>query len=122
MNFSRIFVTFRSLVRRKMREGLKPCVRNRSGFGFPEEAFHINNDGKQGDTKDPTTMLVLSRKMNESIVIGDRITVTVVKVDRNCVRLGIEAPPEVAIFREELVDKKSQQPDHPVGNGAGHQS
>ena len=39
-------------------------------------------------------MLVLSRKLGERILIGDRIVVTVVKLDRGQVRLGIEAPPE----------------------------
>ncbi|MFM7319725.1 MAG: carbon storage regulator CsrA [Isosphaeraceae bacterium] len=51
-------------------------------------------------------MLVLSRKMNESIVIGDNIVITVVKVDRNTVRLGIEAPPEVKVFRQELIENR----------------
>jgi carbon storage regulator len=48
-------------------------------------------------------MLVLSRKFGESIMIGDRIVVTVVKLDCGQVRLGIEAPREIAIFREEIV-------------------
>lgn len=44
-------------------------------------------------------MLVLSRKKHESIVIDDRITVTVIEVIGNKVRLGIEAPREVSIHR-----------------------
>jgi carbon storage regulator CsrA len=47
-------------------------------------------------------MLVLSRKLNEQIVIGDNIRVTVVSIRGNQVRLGFEAPPEVLIFRDEL--------------------
>jgi carbon storage regulator len=47
-------------------------------------------------------MLVLSRKLGERVHIGEDIVVTVVKVDRNQVRLGIEAPPSVAILRDEL--------------------
>jgi carbon storage regulator len=47
-------------------------------------------------------MLVLSRKLNEKIVIDGGIVVTVVKIDRNQVRLGIEAPENVRIFREEI--------------------
>lgn len=48
-------------------------------------------------------MLVLSRKLNEKIVIDGNIIVTVVKIDRNQVRIGIEAPGEVPIQREELI-------------------
>ncbi len=48
-------------------------------------------------------MLVLSRRQGETIWIGDRIRVTVLKMDRNGVRLGIEAPGEMSILREELV-------------------
>jgi carbon storage regulator len=47
-------------------------------------------------------MLVLSRKLGEKIVIGDNIVVTVVKIDRNQIRIGIEAPQEVAVYREEI--------------------
>jgi carbon storage regulator len=48
-------------------------------------------------------MLVLSRKRSEQIVIGPEIRITVVKVDRNQVRLGIEAPDHCSILRAELV-------------------
>jgi carbon storage regulator len=47
-------------------------------------------------------MLVLSRKLNEKIVIDGGIVVTVVKIDRNQIRLGIEAPSDVRVFREEI--------------------
>ncbi len=47
-------------------------------------------------------MLVLSRKPNESIIINGNIRVTVVGIRGSHVRLGIEAPESVAIFREEL--------------------
>jgi carbon storage regulator len=47
-------------------------------------------------------MLVLSRKLNEKIVIDGGIVITVVKVDRNHVRIGIEAPQDVQVFREEI--------------------
>jgi len=48
-------------------------------------------------------MLVLSRKIGEQIIIGDSIRVNVVGVHGNCVRLGIAAPPQVSVWREELV-------------------
>lgn len=47
-------------------------------------------------------MLVLTRKLNERIVIGDNIKITVVGIRGNHVRIGIEAPPEVNILRDEL--------------------
>lgn len=48
-------------------------------------------------------MLVLSRKKGQSIEIGDGITVTITQIKGNQVRIGIEAPPEVRIHRNELV-------------------
>lgn len=54
-------------------------------------------------------MLVLSRKENESISIaGGKITVTVLEIRRDSVRLGIEAPDEVTIHRKEIQDKIHQ--------------
>ncbi|WP_437188142.1 carbon storage regulator CsrA [Planctomicrobium sp. SH668] len=49
-------------------------------------------------------MLVLSRKKNESIVIDDQIVVTVIEIRGDKVRLGIEAPRDVAIHRSEVYD------------------
>jgi carbon storage regulator len=51
-------------------------------------------------------MLVLSRKLNEKIVIDGGIVITVVKLDRNHVRLGIEAPGNVPVWRQELIDAR----------------
>jgi carbon storage regulator len=48
-------------------------------------------------------MLVLSRKLGEKIYINDNICITVVDIDRGKIRLGIEAPRDVPIFRKELV-------------------
>jgi carbon storage regulator len=63
-------------------------------------------------------MLVLSRKLNEKIVIDGGIVVTVVKIDRNQVRLGIEAPGNVRIFREEIVAADGHPAaERPVGAG-----
>ena len=49
-------------------------------------------------------MLVLSRKTNESIVIDGNITVSVLRVDHDNVRLGIEAPLEIPVFRKEIYE------------------
>jgi carbon storage regulator len=53
-------------------------------------------------------MLVLSRKLGEKIFINDNICITVVDIDRGKIRLGIEAPREVPIFRKELLDADAQ--------------
>jgi carbon storage regulator len=50
-------------------------------------------------------MLVLTRRVNERIVIGDDVTVTVLEVRGDQVRLGIEAPRDVKVFREEVLHR-----------------
>jgi carbon storage regulator len=54
-------------------------------------------------------MLVLSRKIGERIWIGDNIAVTVVRITGGGVRLGIEAPAELPVVREELKTKMEQE-------------
>lgn len=49
-------------------------------------------------------MLVLSRKVDESIVIGDGIVVKVVSIDKGVVKLGIDAPKNLSILRSELIE------------------
>ncbi|MBL8867140.1 MAG: carbon storage regulator [Planctomycetia bacterium] len=54
-------------------------------------------------------MLVLSRKLGEKIFIGETICITVVDIDRGKIRLGIQAPRDVPIYRQELVPPHQQQ-------------
>ena len=49
-------------------------------------------------------MLVLSRKVGERVLVGDKVVITVVRIGPNAVRLGIEAPKDMNIVREELCD------------------
>lgn len=58
-------------------------------------------------------MLVLSRKLNQEIVIGDNVKITVLKIKGNTVRLGIEAPRNVRVIRGEL-PKHDEQPAEPM--------
>ncbi len=48
-------------------------------------------------------MLILTRKLDESIVINDNITIKVISIDKGIVKLGIDAPREVSILRSELI-------------------
>lgn len=50
-------------------------------------------------------MLILSRKKNEQIVIADNITVTVLEIDGDKIKLGIDAPNDVKVFRKELIEE-----------------
>ena len=52
-------------------------------------------------------MLVLSRKLGEKIVIGDNVVITVVKIDRNQIRIGIDAPQDVPVYREEIAPNRT---------------
>ena len=61
-------------------------------------------------------MLVLSRKVGERILVGDQITITVVRVTNGGVRLGIEAPGEMTVVREEVKKGKKRQKTPPSNN------
>ena len=58
-------------------------------------------------------MLVLTRKVGERIQLGDNITVTLVNIHGNTVRLGIEAPPEMPVARQELIQRLADR-DRPA--------
>jgi carbon storage regulator len=66
--------------------------------------------GENNHKEKETVMLVLSRKLNEKVVIDGGIVVTVVKIDRNQIRLGIEAPASVGVFREEIAGIARRSP------------
>lgn len=59
-------------------------------------------------------MLVLSRKINETIIINDNIVITVVDIRGDKVRLGIEAPKDVPVHRQEVYDaiKRAENPNN----------
>jgi carbon storage regulator len=59
-------------------------------------------------------MLVLSRKNRETVVIDGRITVKILQIKGNTIRLGIEAPPEMSIRRGELLEITTLEFEAPV--------
>jgi len=67
----------------------------------------------QPRSKESSDMLVLSRKLGEKIYIGDNICITVVDIDRGKIRLGIEAPRNVPIYRQELLPLNTPRPENP---------
>lgn len=65
-------------------------------------------------------MLVLTRRPNESIIIANNIKITVVSVGPGRVKLGIEAPPDVRVDRQEIHDKIEQSSDVLAAVGEAH--
>ncbi|MCW8964258.1 MAG: carbon storage regulator CsrA [Gammaproteobacteria bacterium] len=54
-------------------------------------------------------MLILTRRVGETLMIGDNVSVTVLRVKGNQVRLGVNAPKDVSIHREEIFEKIQQE-------------
>ena len=62
-------------------------------------------------------MLILTRKVGESVLIGDDISITVLSVRGNQVKLGVQAPKEVSVHREEIYQRIKHTQDEPA-NGS----
>ncbi len=60
-------------------------------------------------------MLILTRKMGESLKIGEDIEVTVLGIKGNQVRIGVKAPREVPVHREEVLERDQNCPDSGTG-------
>ncbi len=56
-------------------------------------------------------MLILTRRVGETVIIGDDVKVTVLGIKGNQVRIGVDAPKDVAVHREEIYDKIQREKD-----------
>lgn len=66
-------------------------------------------------------MLILTRKVGETLMIGDEIEVTILSLKGNQVRIGVNAPKDVPVHREEIYDRiKREQQGGEVGNEIGN--
>ena len=63
-------------------------------------------------------MLILTRRIGEKLMIGDDIAVSILGVKGNQVRIGVQAPDDVAIHREEIYDRIQAESKDVAGNGA----
>lgn len=62
-------------------------------------------------------MLILTRRVGESLIIGDDVTVNVLGVKGNQVRIGVDAPVEVPVHREEVYDKLQEEEGKTISFG-----
>ena len=63
-------------------------------------------------------MLILTRRVGETLMIGDEVTVTVLGVKGNQVRIGVNAPKDVSVHREEIYERIKRE-NSPAGQDAG---
>ncbi|MFP4649111.1 MAG: carbon storage regulator CsrA [Halorhodospira sp.] len=64
-------------------------------------------------------MLILTRRVGETLMIGDEISVTVLGVKGNQVRIGVNAPRDVSVHREEIYERIRHEQDSTAGGASG---
>ena len=65
-------------------------------------------------------MLILTRRVGEALMIGDNVTVTVLGIKGNQVRIGVHAPKEVGVHREEIYERIRHEKDNAAASGEPH--
>src|SRR5271157_5726260 len=99
-----------------MYSSIRRCAQHQSDGGLHTSSSGTNFSIQQWTVRAQrdehqrgVAMLVLSRKKNESIIINDNITVTVIEIRGDKVRLGIEAPKDVTVHRREVYEAIQNQ-------------
>ena len=75
-------------------------------------------DGRMPEGAQERSMLILTRRVGESLMVGDEVTVTVLGVKGNQVRIGVNAPKEVSVHRQEIYER-IQAEQLPGGSDSG---
>lgn len=70
-------------------------------------------DRLYGGSSEKSLMLILTRRVGETVVIGDNVSVTVLGVKGNQIRLGINAPKDVSVHRQEIFDRIQNEAEVP---------
>lgn len=93
-------------------KGVRRNRADRFGSSFPATVCFWVIECSRDEEKE---MLILTRRVGETVMIGDNVTVTVLGVKGNQVRIGVNAPKDVAVHREEIYERIRQETD---GEGA----
>jgi carbon storage regulator len=97
---------------RKVRQYVGLCCDKLNIHGYTNNHYIINKGCLTSlATSTETVMLILTRRVGETLVIGDDVTVTVLGVRGNQIRLGVNAPKDVAVHREEIYQRIQNEED-----------